>query len=259
VLRRLLVLVGLLAVLAAALTALVLRLPWPHTLAAGWRIVIVMCATLLLGPVIIQAWRRPLEVVSILTTTVAALVTVLLAAITSDLARTTAQQSQSATAIARELALARAQQHQPHVYAWLEPGLEEGQFMLTVKNLGSGVAKDITVKLDAQGRGFSRAYPLLGPGQEITNLLGELPTRSRLANVAVTCLDASEDTLGWRYVQDLTSATAPSSRFAETRDQVTRERRRQQALDQEARHLSAMLERLAQPLAAPGAPAPPDS
>ena len=126
---------------------------------------------------LMSIWFRwlPRDFLPTFTALLTAAATITIAIMAREQARISVEQtrigSQQATISAgmlEEMKMAREQQQQPYVQVWLEPSVNDDRYMVTVKNLGGGVAKSVELKYKYEDLEHGYSYKVLGPDQETT-------------------------------------------------------------------------------------------
>ena len=225
--------------------------------------ILVMCGLALSMPGMLVSQRyHPAEAAALGSAVLSAFATIVLALVVTRQARDVAEETLGSDDLVKGMRAAQELQYQSFLQAWLEPGINPGSYVLTVRNFGGGVARNIEASAQMGGRVFTSTHTLLGPGEEVTEREMVPAAGETSAAITVRYLDALEQPWSATFTQKLGEASVPQSRYSQWREASRHEQQHHQeqmqavtALSQSIRDAVRELKRPAPPPHSP----PPDA
>lgn len=144
--------------------------------------------------------------------------------ISSEQVQISSKQTQISHEMLAEMKLAREQQEQPYVQVWLEPDLNDQWYMVTVKNIGGGVAKTVGLTYEHESRSHGHSFPVLGPDQEVTTRTS-IPfgaVSEHAIEFRVSYVDSFGNSFNEPIVVNSNSRNVPESRYSMWRESLKR-------------------------------------
>ena len=185
--------------------------------------------TLLVGTgilTLISIWCRwfPKEFLPAFTALLAAGATIAIAFLAHEQGKISSKQTEISHEMLSEMKMAREQQQQPYVQIWLEPDLNDQWYMVTVKNIGGGVAKTVGLTYEHESRSHGHSFPVLGPDQEVTTRTS-IPfgaVSEHAIEFRVSYVDSFGNSFNEPIVVNSNSRNVPESRYSMWRESLKR-------------------------------------